>query len=170
MIATAERVDVIDQILGADNSGKIVEIRGKKPILARQLQAYYGAIFAPTEASAKAFSLANRAVIAVRVASFTRSAAVAEWYAALAKRAGVSAETIAHAKDVAAPWTDASELGAAVRHADLLTVRPSDSRPSDLLALKNAGLTPAGILSLSQTIAFVSYQLRLVAGLRAIGA
>ncbi len=35
--------------------------------------------------------------------------------------------------------------------------------------LKEAGFSPAGILSLSQTIAFVNYQLRLIAGLRAFG-
>jgi len=35
--------------------------------------------------------------------------------------------------------------------------------------LKDAGYTPAGILSLAQTIAFVNYQLRLIAGLRTFG-
>ena len=58
---------------------------------------------------------------------------------------------------------------AAVRHADLLTKRPADAQASDLQALKDAGFTPAGILSLSQVIAFTNYQLRLIAGLRAFG-
>ena len=38
-----------------------------------------------------------------------------------------------------------------------------------LHALAAAGLTPGAILALSQTVAFVSYQLRLVALLRALG-
>ena len=50
-----------------------------------------------------------------------------------------------------------------------MIARPAAVRPADLRALKDAGYSPAGILSLSQTIAFVSYQLRLIAGLRALG-
>ena len=56
-----------------------------------------------------------------------------------------------------------------MRHADLLTAVPASSGPRNLLTLETAGLTPAGIVSLSQTIAFVAYQLRLVAGLRGLG-
>jgi CMD domain protein len=168
--ATAQTTDVIDRILGIGEAGPVAEIRRQKPLLAEQLQAYYQSIFDPTAVSARALSVADRAVVAVRVASFTRSEAVAAWYAELAAENGVSAETIARARDIATPWTEDNALGAAIRHADLLTTRPSDSRQSDLQALKDAGLTPAGILSLSQTIAFVSYQLRLIAGLRAFGA
>jgi uncharacterized protein YciW len=167
--ATTSSVDVIDRILGVGSTGRIAEIRRQKPQLATELQAYYESIFAPTEASARALPIANRFLVAVRVASFTRSAAVVDWYSQLAESAGVSPDLLSRAKDVGTPWTDASALGAAIRHTDLLTTRPSDSRQSDLQALKDAGLTPAGILSLSQTIAFVSYQLRLVTGLRAFG-
>jgi uncharacterized protein YciW len=51
----------------------------------------------------------------------------------------------------------------------LVTTRPAAAEASHLEALKDIGYSPAGILSLSQTIAFVSYQLRLIAGLRALG-
>ncbi|MEA2524788.1 MAG: hypothetical protein QOF73_2015, partial [Thermomicrobiales bacterium] len=60
-------------------------------------------------------------------------------------------------------------LGAAMRHADLLTTRPSAAEAAHLQTLKEAGYSPAGVMSLSQVIAFVSYQLRLIAGLRALG-
>ena len=169
MSTTASTIDAIDRILGVSAAGRIAEIRQQKPQLAAELQAYYQAIFEPTAASARALPVTDRYLVAVRVGSFTRSAAIVDWYARLAEAAGVSAGIIAQAKDVAAPWTEESGLGAAIRHADLLTTRPSDSRRSDLQALKDAGLSPAGILSLSQTIAFVSYQLRLIAGLRAFG-
>jgi uncharacterized protein YciW len=91
------------------------------------------------------------------------------WYAALAEAAGAPATSISQAKAIHHPVEDATSTGAALRHADLLTTRPSAARKSDLDALKAAGFTPAGIVSLSQTIAFVAYQLRLVAGLRAFG-
>lgn len=169
-ISAPARTDVIDQILGVEEGSRIAEIRARHPQLAAQDQAYYEALFDPNEASAAAFPLADRLLIAVRVASHTGSEAVVAWYAGLAADLGVDAVTIARARDVATPWIDASPLGAAVRHADLLTTRPSAAQASHLQALKEAGFSPAGILSLSQVVAFVSYQLRLIAGLRALGA
>lgn len=164
---STETADVIDAILQTAPDGKIAELRAKKPVLAAELQAYYRSIFAPAPDSAAAFPLVERALVAVRVASFTRSQAVADWYADLAAREGAVPEAIDRARDANRPWKNDTRLGAAMRHADLLTSRVSTARRSDLDALKLAGFTPAGILSLSQTIAFVSYQLRLIAGLRA---
>jgi uncharacterized protein YciW len=168
-VATRTKPDVINSILGAGDSGRIAELRNQKPKLAEELQAYYLAIFEPEAASAAAFPLVDRYLIAVRVASHTGSTAVADWYARLAADAGVSAETIARVRDVATPWTDQAPLTAAIGRADLVTTRPAATEPADLQTLKDAGYSPAGILSLSQTIAFVSYQLRLIAGLRALG-
>ena len=161
--------DAIDAILGGAAAGKVAELRRQKPELAAQLQDYYRAVFAPDAASAAAFPLADRAVVAVRVASHTGSTAVADWYAGLAAAAGVPAGTTGRARDAAAGWPDDDRLGAAIRHADLLTTRPAATGPADLEALKAAGFSPAGVLSLSQTVAFVAYQLRLIAGLRALG-
>lgn len=168
-VAPQIATDVIDRILGSSSGGKVAELRAQKPELAEQLQAYYLALFEPEAASAEAFSLADRYLIAVRVAAHTGSTAVVEWYGALARQAGVPAETLARIQDVGTAWTEQTKLGAAVRRADLVTRRPADTEASDLQALKDAGFTPAGILSLSQVIAFVNYQLRLIAGLRAFG-
>jgi uncharacterized protein YciW len=167
--ATARTTDVIDAILGADATGKIAELRTRKPHLAEELQDYYRALFEPEALSAEAFPLADRYLIAVRVASHTGSAAVADWYANLATEAGVPGEMIARMRDIDTPWTDQNRFGAAVRRADLVTTRPSATEAGHIQELKDAGLSPAGILSLSQVIAFVSYQLRLIAGLRALG-
>jgi CMD domain protein len=161
--------DVIDRILGVEAGSPIAALRAQKPNLATELQAYYDALFNPAPESAVAFPLVDRALIAVRVASFTKSEETAAWYAALAAEAGADAQTIARARAVDVPWTDETPLGAAVRHADLVTVSPSKARPKHLQALTNAGFSPAGILSLAQVIAFVNYQLRLVTGLRAFG-
>jgi uncharacterized protein YciW len=167
--APATSRDVVDAILGDKATGKIAALRGQKPNLAEELQDYYRALFEPDAVSAEAFPVADRYLIAVRTASHTGSAAVADWYANLAAEAGIPAETIARARDVATPWSDQGPLGAAVRRADLVTTRPSATEASDIQALKDADISPAGILSLSQVIAFVSYQLRLIAGLRALG-
>jgi uncharacterized protein YciW len=168
-VTQATRPDTINTILGAGESSRIAALRNQKPELIGQLQDYYLAIFEPNPYQAGEFSALDRFLIAVRVASHTGSAAVADWYANLATEAGADAAVLERIRDVATPWTDETPLGAAVRRSDLVTVRPADTEPSDIQALKDAGFSPAGILSLSQVIAFVSYQLRLIAGLRALG-
>jgi len=170
MSATSvETADVIDQIIGGDPNGRIAALRSRKPALIDELQAYYVSIFEPNPESAAAISVGDRALAAVRVASHTGSGAVVDWYAGVAVDAGVAPELIARARDVATVWDDGTSLGAAIGRADLVTLRPADTEASDIQLLKEAGLTPAGILSLSQTIAFVAYQVRLIAGLRALG-
>jgi uncharacterized protein YciW len=165
-VATA---DVIDQIIGGDPTGRIAALRAQKPELADELQAYYRSIFAPSDRSAAEFAPIDRALVAIRVAAHTGSTAVVDWYARLAEEHGADPALIARAKDVDTPWDDNTKLGAAIGRADLVTLRPADTQASDIQLLKDAGFSPAGILSLSQTIAFVSYQLRLIAGLRALG-
>lgn len=161
--------DTIDAILGVEPGSAIAALREAKPELARQDQAYYLAIFDPTPASAAELSLRDRALVALRVASHTNSEAVANWYAGIAANEGASSNEIERVRDLSNAWSTPTTLGAALRHADLLTTAPSAATAQDLQNLKDAGLTPAGILSLSQTIAFVSYQLRLIATLRALG-
>jgi len=161
--------DVIDQILGIDASSPIVVLRSQRPELAVQMQDYYDALFEPTDASAAEFSREERLLTAIRVASHTGSMSVIAWYARLAAGEGIEGSTVDRVRDVATPWQEATRLGAAMRHADLVTTAPSQTSPETLEALKAAGFSPAGIVSLAQVIAYVSYQLRLIAGLRAYG-
>lgn len=168
MSTTIPAVDAIDAILGDDAAG-VAGLRARHPQHVAQLQAYHDAVFAPNAWSGEAFPAAHRALVAVRVASHTRSAAVSAWYAAIARTAGAGDAAIAAAADVASAWGGETPLDAAIRHADKLTIAPDTTRQADLDALAAAGLTPGAILALSQTVAFVSYQLRLVALLRALG-
>ncbi len=59
---------------------------------------------------------------------------------------------------------------ATLRHVDLVTDRPKDATQADIAALLAAGIGEADIVRLSQLIAFVNYQVRVIAGLRLIGA
>lgn len=61
-------------------------------------------------------------------------------------------------------------LAAALEHAHLLVLHPRDARPDALRALVDAGWGPDAIVSLSQLVAFLAFQLRLVHGLRTLGA
>lgn len=61
-----------------------------------------------------------------------------------------------------------ARLSAALEHAHLLVFHPRDASPDALQKLLDAGWTTAGIVVLSQLVAFLSFQARVVAGLRAV--
>jgi len=63
-----------------------------------------------------------------------------------------------------------TRLAAALEHAHLLVFRPREANPAALQALLDAGWSSNGIVTLSQLVAFLSFQVRTVAGLRALGA
>jgi len=168
-VTSTVSADVLNAILGVDDESPLATLRQQKPSLVTELQDYYLALFEPTASSVAALPVTDRHLVAVRVASHTGSDAVASWYRNLAREAGVTESSLDRIANTSVEVEDASATGAALRHADLLTLRPADATPADLQALKDAGLTPAGIVTLSQVIAFVSYQLRLAAGLRALG-
>lgn len=61
-----------------------------------------------------------------------------------------------------------AKLAAGLEHAHLLVLHPRDASPAALQALLNAGWTTTGIVTLSQIIAFLAFQIRVVAGLRVL--
>jgi CMD domain protein len=63
-----------------------------------------------------------------------------------------------------------ARLAAALEHAHLLVFRPRDATPTAMQALLGAGWSNTDIVTLSQLVAFLSFQVRAVAGLRTLGA
>ncbi|TFV78677.1 CMD domain protein [Bradyrhizobium frederickii] len=61
-------------------------------------------------------------------------------------------------------------LVAALEHAHLLVFRPRDAASADMKALLAAGWSATGIVTFSQLVAFLSFQLRVVSGLRTLAA
>jgi CMD domain protein len=73
---------------------------------------------------------------------------------------------------IAAPTRAAlgARLAAAFEHTHMLVFHPRDSAPPYLQALLDAGWSTTGIVVISQLVAFLSYQIRVVAGLRVLNA
>jgi CMD domain protein len=63
-----------------------------------------------------------------------------------------------------------ARLSAALEHAHMLTFRPRDATSGALQSLLDAGWSTTDIVTLSQLIAFLSFQIRVVAGLRVLAA
>jgi CMD domain protein len=63
-----------------------------------------------------------------------------------------------------------ARLSAAFEHAHLLVFRPRDADAAAIQALLDAGWSNTAIVTLSQLVAFLTFQMRAVAGLRTLGA
>jgi CMD domain protein len=61
-------------------------------------------------------------------------------------------------------------LTAALEHAHLLVYHPRDASAEALQALLDSGWTTNAVVTLSQLVAFLSFQIRVIAGLRALAA
>lgn len=61
-------------------------------------------------------------------------------------------------------------LSAAFEHAHLLVFHPRDASPSSLQKLLDAGWSTTDIVTLSQLVSFLAFQIRVVAGLRTLAA
>ena len=63
-----------------------------------------------------------------------------------------------------------ARLVAALEHAHLLVFRPRDAASADMKVLLAAGWSTTGIVTFSQLVAFLSFQVRVVSGLRTLAA
>jgi uncharacterized protein YciW len=139
--------DLIDDLL---DTAAQPTLRAQRPEAVAAVEASRAALFAAD--AAPTLSLAERAAVATHVAARDGDKALAAHYRAR----GVATET--------------PRLAAMLRHADLLLDAPREARPEYLAALAKAGLAPRDIVVLSQLIAFVTFETRLLAGMRLLGA
>ncbi|WP_327392198.1 peroxidase-related enzyme [Streptomyces sp. NBC_01186] len=75
----------------------------------------------------------------------------------------------AHYRDLSPAPAPSARFAALRRHAGLLVLAPSTAGPKDIAALTEAGWEAPEVVAASQLVAFVTYQARLAAGLRALG-
>jgi uncharacterized protein YciW len=104
----------------------------------------------------------ERAALACRIARLNDEEQMASYYEAMIPE---NSEFRAIADPAFVELHD-QRLKAILRYTDLVTVDPKRATESDILALKAAGILEADIVRLSELIAFLSYQMRVVQGLR----
>lgn len=71
---------------------------------------------------------------------------------------------------VEAAYALGDRLGAALEHAHMLVLHPRDASRAHLQQLLDAGWSTTGIVTLSQLVSFLAFQLRVAAGVRAMRA
>jgi CMD domain protein len=191
-------VDVIDALVGIAPGSPLDAIRARRPEARTHAQASYRALFAPDvpgDVTAPERFAVGSFVTGLHggaaIAAFY-AAGLAAGGASAALREAVDA-AIAEARtqgpygsysagplsreDTAGPvYRVGAEtrhvlgprLAAAFEHMHLLVFHPRDAAPVALQALLDAGWSTTDIVTLSQIAAFLSFQIRVVAGLRTL--
>jgi CMD domain protein len=190
------KIDVIDKLVGIVPGSSLDRVRSNRQQARDNAQLSYEALFAPS--SPGTVLIEERYAIAYFVAGLHRDDRVAAFYReALGHhdRPGLLGAISAEIRrgETGGPYGNYPEgplsdedkpgliyttdpanrdtlgrLGAALAHAHLLVFRPRDASSAALQALLNAGWSTDDIVTLSQLVAFLSFQIRVVTGLRAL--
>jgi CMD domain protein len=190
--------DVIDTLVGIASGSPLEAIRARRPEARTHAQASYRALFAPEipgdVTAQERFAVGSfvtglhgeAAIAAFYAAGLSASGASASLREAVD---AAIAEARAHGpygsypagplsrEDTAGPVYRVGEktrrslgprLAAAFEHMHLLVLHPRDADSTALQALLNAGWSATDIVTLSQIAAFLSFQIRVVVGLRTL--
>jgi len=164
---TSGTTDVIDHLLGITPGSKLAELRAARPVLVKATQGSHKALFEPDDLGG--VSHRERDGLALRIAVLTPSTELVRWHRERLTAQGESAATIAAFEQGPDSAGLTAREVALLRHADILANTPGAASPAAITALKAAGFGPRDIVTLSQLIAFVSFQARLLVGLRLVG-
>jgi CMD domain protein len=152
--------DVVDHAAALAPNGPTYAVRHARDKVAAATQGSYAALFDP--ALPGGLSLAERLLVALHACRLTPAPELAAHYALRLREADIDAA------QVDAPATP--RLKAILDFTRTLIARPVEGDRAALLALPAAGLSTQAVVTLAQLIAFLSYQTRLVAGLKAMQA
>lgn len=188
--------DIIDRLAGVRPGGSVDALRRHRPATRDNAQASYDALFTAIDemhaslaerAAVAQFvaALHSDEVATAHYGALTREATGDRLAAGIDELAGAARATGPYGDYPAAgplarestpgprfEVDDATRaalgdrLSAALEHAHLLVYRPRESSAAALARLADAGWSTDGIVTLSQLVSFLAFQLRVAAGLR----
>ena len=151
---------------GLEAGNRLAEIvEGRADIMALT-QATQDAVLKPRAPGGLSPTL--RAALACRMARLGQAPELAAYYETLVPSPDEAAASSCLADPTCLDNGDPRDT-AIVRHVDLVTQSPKSATRGDIDALRDAGVAEADIVRLAELIAFINYQLRVVAGLRLLG-
>jgi CMD domain protein len=185
--------DVIDTLAGIAPGSRLDTIRTLRPEARKHTQLSYLGLFEPRDLGG--VTVVERFAVAAFVAGLHGRPETSSFYAAgvPAKLQAAIAADVATAKtngpygaypkgplsaeDKAGPLYRVADgarhilgprLASAFEHVHMLVFHPRDAAPPSLQALLDAGWSTTDVVTLSQLVAFLSFQIRVVAGLRTL--
>ncbi|CAM4016770.1 CMD domain protein [Bordetella tumbae] len=159
--------DLVDRLAGLTPGSKTYETRHQRAKVAAATQGSYDTLFAP---ELPGLSLVERLLVALYASRLTPSAELAAHYREQLQAAGAENSLIELAEQGEPGNAPTPRLAAVLTFTRKLIEKPVEGDRDALLTLPQAGLSTPEVVTLSQLIAFLSYQVRLVAGLKAMKA
>ena len=159
---TASTVDLIDHLAGDEGGGAVSRLRALRPQAREHAQRSYEALLEPADPGS--VPLRERYAVAARVARLHGPGTAADLYG---QNLRDEDEELADLID-AGVATGEVHLDVGLAHAELLVLHPRDAAPSHLRALEAAGWDADGIVTLSQLVSFLTFQLRAAHALRVL--
>ncbi|WP_278481630.1 CMD domain protein [Achromobacter insolitus] len=157
--------DLVDRLIGLTPGAKTYEVRHFREKVAAATQGSYDALFDP---QLPGLSLAERLLVALYATRITPSPLLAAHYRARLTDAGATPADIAVAESGKPSDAATPRLAAILEFTRKLIEKPVEGDEAALKTLPAAGVSTPAVVTLSQLIAFLSYQVRLVAGLQAM--
>lgn len=154
--------DRITNLAGLEEDSAAADALTLRADILAMTDAASAAVLTPKECGA--FSHARRAALAGRIAMLNNREALAAHYTqgALGEDARLVDPTFDGGED--------DYIGAILAFTDRVATRPKDATAADIEKLKQAGLADDDIVRLTQLNAFLAYEIRLIEGLRLMGA
>ncbi|GCA53354.1 CMD domain protein (plasmid) [Sinorhizobium meliloti] len=162
-MTVSPKTDVIDAVLGLDPSSPVQALRERREKLKHFTQTSHDAALLPAEPGN--FSYAMRAALAARIAGLWKAAELQAHYKAQLEEKGSTADLRSIADPSFRPEGD-KRLATMLAHVDLVTLKPKEATRANIEALYAVGLDDRDIVTLAGLIAFVNYQVLVVAGLK----
>jgi CMD domain protein len=160
----ADTRDIINELAGIVPDSPVGQLRAQRPDVVRAAQGSYRALLEPDDPAG--VSRREREMIALRAALLTPSPTVAAWHRDRLRALGASDVDLAAIEQFPAGTVLSPREAAILRYADRLTREPGTARPEHIADVKAAGLGPRDIVTIAQLIAYMSFAVRLLAGLR----
>lgn len=166
MNATAEPVDVLDDLLGLTSGTHLHRVRHAREKVLAATQGSHEQFFDPQLENNLALS--ERLLVAYYASRLTPNQVLVDHYLQQLQALDVAPALIAAIDSGAMERLENSRLQAILVFTRTLIERPVEGDQQALHVLQDAGLSTAEIVVLAQLIAFLSYQVRLAAGLGAL--
>lgn len=157
--------DVIDQLSGLQAGDSLHALRHQREKVAVASQGSYDTLFDP---ALEGIGLDERLLVALYACRLAGATEVAAHYRARLDALPADAAYIAVAATGEPEQLPEGRLRAMLAFTRALTERPVEGDKAALQTLPAAGISTPAVVALSQLIAFISYQLRVVAGLKAM--
>jgi CMD domain protein len=157
--------DVINTLAGITDDSPLAALRAQRADAQKHTQGSDDALFNPADATG--LSLIERELVGLRIGKLNNAPAVAARHRARLQSLNADAALVGAAEigdSKASP-----RIAAIFEFTHTLTLEPRAATPALIAQLHDAGLSAKDVVTLAQLIAYLSYQVRLLAGLRALG-